>query len=136
VGNARLAEWPAVPAVAHELFEPGFVMRMPSPRKPGLKLDGGVSTLPGRAAVERRQASCPLPFPPPLAGEDMEGGSGRASCTAGWTKRLSAFRFPFFLTRGHCERSEAIQFGAVAVSASETSSASPRWIASSLRSSQ
>jgi hypothetical protein len=23
--------------------------------------------------------------------------SGRASCTAGWTKRLSAFRFPFFL---------------------------------------
>jgi hypothetical protein len=25
----------------------------------------------------------------------MEGGSGRASCTAGWSKRLSAFRFPF-----------------------------------------
>jgi hypothetical protein len=25
----------------------------------------------------------------------MEGGSGRASCTAGWKKRLSAFRFPF-----------------------------------------
>ena len=48
---------PAVPAVAHELCEPGFVMRMPRARKPGLKLDGGVPTSPGRAAVERRQAS-------------------------------------------------------------------------------
>jgi hypothetical protein len=27
----------------------------------------------------------------------MEGGSGRASCTAGWSKRLSAFRFPSYL---------------------------------------
>jgi hypothetical protein len=87
---------------------PAFVMRMPRPRKPGLKLNGGVSTPHERAAVERRQASV------------LRAARGRASCTAGWTKRLSAFRFPFFLTRRHCERSEAIQFGAVAVLASET----------------
>jgi hypothetical protein len=33
-----------------------------------------------------------------MRGKDMEGGSGRASCTAGWSKRLPAFRFPFFLS--------------------------------------
>src|SRR5580704_1589844 len=58
----------------------------------------GWNTPPARTAVERRQASCPLLYPPPHAGEDMEGGSGRASCTAGWSKRLPAFRFPFFLS--------------------------------------
>jgi hypothetical protein len=28
---------------------------------------------------------------------------GRASCTAGWSKRLSAFRFPFSFVRCQCE---------------------------------
>ena len=71
---------------------------LPRPRKPGLKSRAAGESPHVRAAVERRQASCPLLYPPPHAGEDMEGGSGRASCTAGWSKRLPAFRFPFFLS--------------------------------------
>jgi hypothetical protein len=70
---------------------------LPRPRKPGLKSRAAGESPHVRTAVERRQASCPLLYPPPHAGEDMEGGSGRASCTAGWSKRLSAFRFPSYL---------------------------------------
>ena len=57
----------------------------------------------GRKPVRQNRGGTPTgelppPLSPPHAGEDMEGGSGRASCTAGWSKRLPAFRFPFFLS--------------------------------------
>ena len=48
-----------------------------------------------RAAVERREASCPLPFPPPLAGEGEGGGSAAPQGAAGTDPRLSAFCFLF-----------------------------------------
>ena len=57
----------------------------PRPRKPGLKSRAAGESPQVRAAVERRQASASRRV------------RGRASCTAGWSKRLSAFRFPFLL---------------------------------------
>ena len=56
----------------------------PRPRKPGLKSRAAGESPQVRAAVERRQASASRRV------------RGRASCTAGWKKRLPAFRFPFF----------------------------------------
>ena len=115
--NARLAELPAVPAVACDPFEiPAFVTRMSSPRKPGLKLDGDVPTSPGRAAVERRQASV-------LRNQHAAVPAAR-QVGASVCRRSASL---FFLVRSsvrHCERSETIQSGVRA------------WIASSLRSSQ
>ncbi len=61
----------------------------PRPRKPGLKSRAAGESPQVRTAVERRQASASRRV------------RGRASCTAGWSKRLPAFRFPFLLCQ--CE---------------------------------
>ena len=47
--------------------------------------------------MERRKACCPLPFPPPRAGEGKGGGSAAARKAAEVTEqRLTAFRFLSF----------------------------------------
>jgi hypothetical protein len=70
---------------------------LPRPRKHGLKLEPWARKLPlVRAAVERRQASCPLPIPPPLAGEGWGGGSAAPQGAEVSEQRLSAFRFLSF----------------------------------------
>ncbi len=62
-----------------------------------------------RAAVERREASRPLPYPPPQAGEGIGGGGAAAkrsqaatsACvSAATTMRLSALRLPSWEANG------------------------------------
>ena len=94
-----------VTPVSARSFAPGWANRTgpdapPSRRKHGLKLEPRATKVPlVKAAVERRQASGPLPFPPPLAGEGK--GGGRAARERGGygtaSYRRSASCFYFFV---------------------------------------